>query len=176
MLALLTVALAACGSANPAESAPGLASSARRPVGPVGVMYVANRDGAGVIGIPFKEAGDVPPVFVLKGAKTTLTAPRAIAFDVLGRLYVANAGATEVAVFAEDAGGNAAPQYTLGGTSSHLGPTDGLVIDRAGNLWVSNYTSNTIAEYAAGAKGERRTNRNHRRRRYAHRPTRGNDV
>ncbi|MGA9275305.1 MAG: hypothetical protein WBV67_17640 [Candidatus Cybelea sp.] len=104
-------------------------------------------------------SGDVAPLQEIKGSKTGLDYPMAVALDGNGNIYVANYDGNSVAVYAAGATGNVAPTATISGSNTGLYVPQGVAINPVnGDIYVSNEPrtssyNGTITIYAPGSNG-----------------------
>jgi len=131
-------------------------------VNPRGKLYVANslkrcprplcfETGAGDVTVyPAGSEGNAKPSAVIRGPKTGLAFPSAIAVDPSGDIYVANEGPRtcnacgcfptgpgSVTVYAPGSYGDAKPIATISGPNTGLGLPFGIALDSSGNIYVS---------------------------------------
>jgi|HubBroStandDraft_4_1064222.scaffolds.fasta_scaffold22260_2 hypothetical protein len=148
-------ATTACVETFPGGSTPvRLGADSRRSASPAGAttVYVTSRNNGRILAFPITGNGNVAPSRRIKGAKTQLTAPVALAISSTGRIYAANDSANNVLIFAPGAHGDAKPQV-LGGSNVPLHETEGITLDASGEIYVSDYSAAQILVFAAGATG-----------------------
>src|ERR1041385_5161250 len=100
--------------------------------------------------------GDTAPLQVIRGPKTLLNYPGAIAIDSdRGELYVANDTTSQILVFKADANGDVAPIRILGGPKSLIRNPTGVAVDTKNQeLWVTNLSSHNATVYKLDASGD----------------------
>jgi DNA-binding beta-propeller fold protein YncE len=103
-----------------------------------------------------KASGDVAPVRVIRGPKTMLNWPAAMAIDSeRGELYVANDQGDSVLVFSTTANGDAAPRRILKGPKTLLKYPNGIALDLVHDeLWVANFGNHAATVYRRDASGD----------------------
>lgn len=125
-------------------------------------VFVTSTQGNSVTEYMTGADGKPGAVATIKGARTGLNFPTAVAVDAAGNLFVANGGGgVSVNEYAKGATGNVAPIATISGADTELGFPTGLAIGPAGTLFVSdtNLTNTalngySVTEYAQGATGD----------------------
>ncbi len=102
--------------------------------------------------------GDVAPLAVIKGSKTQLNWPAALAVDPgRGEVYVANDSGDSVLVFKVTDNGNVAPSRVIKGPRSTLKNPTGVSLDLENNeLWVANFGTHAATVFALDADGDAR--------------------
>jgi DNA-binding beta-propeller fold protein YncE len=105
---------------------------------------------------PRDAQGDVAPIRVIKGPKTQLNWPTALAIDPeRGELFVANDTGDSVLVFDAMAAGDVAPKRILKGPKSLVKSPTGVFFDsKHDELWVANFGNHTATVYKATASGD----------------------
>jgi len=100
--------------------------------------------------------GDASPLRVIRGPKTQLNWPTAVAVDPVNKeLYVANDTGDSVTVYSADANGDAAPIRTIQGPKSLVKNPTGLYYDKKHEeLWVTNFGNHTAAVFKRTAAGD----------------------
>jgi hypothetical protein len=97
-----------------------------------GELFVANDTGNSVLVFRADAAGDVAPIRVLKGPKTSLSSPAGVFLDAKhNELWVSNFGNHSLTVYPLTAEGDTAPLRTI--RSAPLG-TEALMIGNPGAL------------------------------------------
>ncbi|MBI2816072.1 MAG: hypothetical protein HYX72_03945 [Acidobacteria bacterium] len=105
---------------------------------------------------PRDARGDTPPSRIIRGPKTQLNWPTALALNPeTGELFVANDTAHSVLVFGPDAMGDVAPIRVLQGPRTLLKNPTGVFYDQKnGELWVANFGNHTATVYKPTAAGD----------------------
>src|ERR1700694_709245 len=124
-----------------------------------GLIFVTNYYQSSFRAFHLTDNGNVAPVRVIAGARTTLVNPIGIAAAPDGRVGIANydlqGGATHAQTFAPTAQGNVAPLTAIscGGTEGHV--VWGAAFDPAGNLYITSgrHQFNDISVFAPTATG-----------------------
>ena len=100
--------------------------------------------------------GDTPPLQIIRGPKTQLNWPAALAIDSdRGEIYVANDPGDSVLVFKADANGDVAPIRVLAGPKSGIKNPTGVAVDSKNQeLWVTNLSNHNATVYKLGASGD----------------------
>ena len=100
--------------------------------------------------------GDVKPLRVIQGEKTTFDIPLGMVFDAASnQLAVANAGGDSILFFDVNGNGDVAPARVLKGAKTGLAGPSSLTIDKKRNeLWVANWNNHTATVYARTASGD----------------------
>ena len=103
-----------------------------------------------------KANGDTAPLRVIKGPKTQLNWPAALAIDSeRGELYVANDQGDSVLVFGADDNGDVSPKWVLKGAKTLLKYPNGIALDLMHDeLWVANFGNHTATVYKRDAAGD----------------------
>jgi DNA-binding beta-propeller fold protein YncE len=103
-----------------------------------------------------KASGDTAPLRVIRGPRTQLDWPAAIAVDSeRGELYVANDQGDSVLVFSATADGDVAPRRILKGAKTLIKYPNGVALDLVNDeLWVANFGSHTATVYKRDASGD----------------------
>lgn len=101
-------------------------------------------------------AGDTAPLRVIRGPKTRLNWPTALAYDPRSdELIVANDMEDEILVFSATADGDVAPVRTIKGPKSKIKNPTGVFLDlQRDELWVSNFGNHTATVYKSNASGD----------------------
>jgi len=101
-------------------------------------------------------SGNVPPLRVIKGAKTQLNWPTGVAFDAEAReLFVANDAAHSVLVFDANAQGDVAPKRVIKGPRTKLANPTGIFADvKNRELWITNFGGHSATVYDLKAVGD----------------------
>jgi sugar lactone lactonase YvrE len=103
---------------------------------------------------PLGNAGNVIPGVTIKGDKTGLEIPQAIAVDSSGKLYVVNCTQIgSVLVYSAGSNGNVAPTATIDGGRTGLGFPDGIAVDSKGNIYLINI-DNDVTIFPVGSNGD----------------------
>ena len=99
--------------------------------------------------------GDVSPVRVIQGEKTTMDVPLGMFMDTTRHeLAVANAGGDSILFFDVTASGNVAPVRTIQGIKTGLaGPSSVSIDNKRNEIWVANWNNHTATVYARTANG-----------------------
>jgi sugar lactone lactonase YvrE len=134
-------------------------------VGPGNEVYVANQPrnchtrfcyeaAPGNVSVyPAGSDGNAKPSVVIRGHKTKLAYPSAIAVDHSGNIYVANEGPPKclpgcgcvpigpasITVYAPDSKGDTRPISTIRGASTELGRPYRITVDSSGNIYVLTF-------------------------------------
>lgn len=105
---------------------------------------------------PKKASGDSAPLRVIRGPRTQLNWPAAIAIDSeRGELYVANDQGDSVLVFSASASGDVAPLRVLTGPKTLIKYPNGVALDLVHDeLWVANFGNHTATVYGRDASGD----------------------
>jgi DNA-binding beta-propeller fold protein YncE len=105
---------------------------------------------------PKNARSDTPPLRIIRGPKTQLNWPTALAVHPdRGELFVANDSGDSVEVFRTDATGDVAPIRILKGRRSLIKNPTGVAIDLENNeLWVANFGNHSATVYRIDAKGD----------------------
>jgi DNA-binding beta-propeller fold protein YncE len=105
---------------------------------------------------PKKASGDTAPLRAIRGPKTQLNWPAAIAVDSeRGELYVANDQGDSVLVFSASANGDVAPLRVLKGPKTLIKYPNGVVLDLVHDeLWVASFGNHTATVYRRNASGD----------------------
>jgi DNA-binding beta-propeller fold protein YncE len=100
-------------------------------------------------------SGNVAPLQVIRGPKTQLDWPTALAVHPdRGELFVANDTADSVLVFRADATGDVAPIRVLKGPRTMIKNPIGVTVDLKNNeLWVANFGSHAATVFKIDAEG-----------------------
>lgn len=147
----------------PAPIAPqGSDASQNAQTRPSGLLYVTNYYQGSFRAFHVSDNGNVAPVRVIAGARTTLVNPIGVALARDGRVGIAlSGGAIHAQTFAPNAQGNAAPL-----TAISCGGLDGRIVwgsafDPAGNLYITSgrHGGYNIAVFAPNDTGCVRNNR-----------------
>src|ERR1700730_6880475 len=107
-----------------------------------GLIFVTNYYQSSFRTFRLSDNGNIAPVRVIAGSRTTLVNPIGIAVAADGRVGIANydlqGGGIHAQTFAPNAQGNVAPLTTIscGGTEGHI--VWGAAFDRAGNLYITS--------------------------------------
>jgi len=101
-------------------------------------------------------AGDTPPLRIIRGPKTRLNWPTALAYDPrTDELFVANDMLDEVLVFNATADGDVAPIRMIKGPKSRIKNPTGIFLDlEHDELWVANFGNHTATVYKSSASGD----------------------
>lgn len=122
-----------------------------------GTIYVANRSATGtgyISEFAPGSKGNVLPSAYIKGSKTLLQQPIAVAIDKTGKIYVANSNGTNVhggptsatvTVYAAGATGDVAPLEHFDSVTG-----TGIAVDDSENVYVASSSGNGVYVYAAG--------------------------
>ena len=105
---------------------------------------------------PKKASGDSAPLRVIRGSRTQLNWPAAIAVDSgRGELYVANDQGDSVLVFSASANGDVAPLRVLKGPKTLIKYPNGVALDLVHDeLWVASFGNHTATAYRRDASGD----------------------
>jgi DNA-binding beta-propeller fold protein YncE len=101
-------------------------------------------------------SGDAAPVRVIRGPRTLLNWPAALAIDSgRGELYVANDQGDSVLVFSASANGDVAPLRVLKGPKTLIKYPNGIALDLVHDeLWVANFGNHAATVYKRDASGD----------------------
>jgi hypothetical protein len=101
-------------------------------------------------------ASDVVPMRTIRGPKTQLNWPTALAVHPeRGELFVANDPTHSILVFAAGADGDVAPIREIKGPRSLIRNPIGVAVDTTNNeLWVANFGNHSATVYPIGASGD----------------------
>jgi sugar lactone lactonase YvrE len=115
-----------------------------------GTLWVTNNfagTSPGVLGFSvasISAGGDVAPTTTIAGAKTTMTGPGCVAFDMSGNMWVVDSQGSkqqgqilEFSAADVATGGDVAPTTTVSGANTGLGNPSGCAFDSSGALWVT---------------------------------------
>jgi DNA-binding beta-propeller fold protein YncE len=99
---------------------------------------------------------DVVPVRVIRGSRTQLNWPTALAVHPdRGELFVANDTTHAVTVYRTDANGDVTPIRVLRGPRSQIMNPTGVAVDLKNNeLWVANFGNHSATVYRIDAAGD----------------------
>jgi len=109
--------------------------------------------------------GNIAPIAVIKGARTRLQDPMAVAVDASDKIYVADSAGGDdpdsqarVMVYAAGSNGNVRPIATIAGEKTGLDMANGIAVDSGGRIYVTNKGSeirhsDTVTIYSPGAHG-----------------------
>jgi DNA-binding beta-propeller fold protein YncE len=105
---------------------------------------------------PRDASGDVAPMRVIRGPKTQLNWPTALAVDTRrGDLFVANDTGDSILVFNVTDDGDVAPKRVIKGPKSMVKSPTGVFYDSKNDeLWVSNFGNHTATVYKPDANGD----------------------
>jgi hypothetical protein len=105
---------------------------------------------------PRDARGDVAPLRVIRGPKTQLSWPTALAVNpATGELFVANDTGHAVLVFGPDGNGDVAPIRVIKGPKSLIQNPTGVFFDEKNNeLWVANFGNHSATVYRPDASGD----------------------
>jgi hypothetical protein len=128
-------------------------------------VYVANLTGDSVTVYPVGTTGDAKPVQYIRGSRTGLSNPYAVAVDSSGNIYVANGVGGSVytgtvTVYAAGATGNVAPTAVIEGPETGLYGPEGIALDPVNSdIYVTNAGggpsgNGSITIYAPGSSGD----------------------
>jgi hypothetical protein len=106
-------------------------------------------------------SGNVAPLKRIRGKKTELVSPGAVAVDDDRNIYVINsarAHGSSVTVYAAGAGGNVAPIQKISGSNTDLVSPASIAVDASHNIYIEDKDSNergsgSVTVFAAGANG-----------------------
>ena len=125
-----------------------------------GNIYAADSYSQKVLVFAPNATGNVAPLRVLMGDKTTLSGCVGVAFDGAGNLYIANYNGMSVTVYPPGASGNLAPTATIAGDQTGIGYLSTIAVDSAGTIWASGQAVDStgrmrsaILRFAPGASG-----------------------
>jgi DNA-binding beta-propeller fold protein YncE len=112
--------------------------------------------GAAITIYPRDASGDTAPVRTIRGAKTQLDWPTALALDTKrGELYVANDTGDSILVFDETADGDVAPKRVIKGAKSMVKSPTGVFFDsKHDEVWSANFGNHSATVYEATASGD----------------------
>ena len=104
---------------------------------------------------PKKAEGDTAPIRVIRGPRTQMDWPTALAaHPERGEIFVANDTGDSVIVFRADANGDAAPIRVLKGPRTMIKNPTGVTVDVKNNeLWVASFGSHAATVFAIDADG-----------------------
>ena len=113
-------------------------------------------DGPSITVYPKDAQGDVAPLRVIRGPKTQMNLPAAIAADPEhGELFVVNDGSNSITVYPLDANGDVAPLRVIKGPKTHLVAPNGIAFDhRHDELFVANFGNHAMTVYPRTANGD----------------------
>jgi hypothetical protein len=104
-----------------------------------GNWYIVNSSSDAITVYPANATGRPNPVFTIRGSRTQLDAPLAIALDSAGTIYVLNEGSNDspsITIYPLGSRGNAAPKAVLKGSKTGLqSPILSVLIPRATSTW-----------------------------------------
>ena len=109
-----------------------------------------------VLVFPPDANGKVTPIRIIRGRKTGLGSPGAVAVDGAGNVYVLGESKVQnILVYAAGASGDVAPIQDITGSKTKIYGADGIAVDAGGNIYVANTYApkGKITVYAAGATG-----------------------
>ncbi len=145
------------GSNNDRETPPSGNGKRNLPIGRDNSIPGSGRFEPPSITVYPKDAnGDTPPVQVIKGPKTQLNWPTAVAVHPeRGELFVANDSGDSVMVFPANATGDVAPIRVIKGPKSLIKNPTGVAVDVKNNeLWVANFGTHAATVYKIDASGD----------------------
>jgi DNA-binding beta-propeller fold protein YncE len=105
---------------------------------------------------PRAASGDTAPIRIIRGPKTLLNWPTALALHPrTNDLFVANDMGDEILVFPGNANGDVAPTRIIKGPATLIKNPTGVSIDlEREELWVSNFGSHSATVYKTNASGD----------------------
>jgi DNA-binding beta-propeller fold protein YncE len=112
--------------------------------------------GAAITVYPRDASGDTAPIRTIRGPKTQLDWPTALALDPKrGEIYVANDTGDSILVFDETANGDVAPKRVIKGPKSLIKSPTGVFYDpKHDELWSANFGNHTATAFQATASGD----------------------
>lgn len=104
---------------------------------------------------PKDAKGDTAPLRIIRGPKTQLSWPTALAVHPdRGEIFVANDSGDSVIVFKEDANGDVAPIRVIKGPRTLVKNPTGVAVDLKNNeLWVANFGTHAATVFPIDAGG-----------------------
>jgi hypothetical protein len=120
-----------------------------------GNLYVTNQGDDAIRIYPANAAGRPNPIATIRGSKTRLNNPNAIAVDSAGTIYVINEGAQgDVGVitsYMAGSHGNVAPKTVIKGPHARLDGPTAIASDAEANIYVT--IRDSILVFSAGSNG-----------------------
>ena len=112
--------------------------------------------GAAITVYPRGASGDTAPIRTIRGPKTQLDWPTALALDpTRGEIYIANDTGDSILVFDETADGDVAPKRVIKGPKSLVKSPTGVFYDpKHDELWSANFGNHTATAFKATASGD----------------------
>ncbi len=127
-----------------------------------GNLYVANNGNDSVTAYPANATGRPEPIITIKGSKTQLNNPSAIALDSSGNIYVLNDGASGdpgiITVYSARSDDDVEPKAVIKGPNARLDGASAIAVDARGNLYVTvapgdERSEDAVLIFSAGTNG-----------------------